>query len=182
MSRIVVAEYLTLDGVAEAPETWVFPSWNEELAAFTREQLQASDALLLGRATYDIFAASWPSRTSDDGHAERMNALPKYVVSNTLETAEWNNSSIVRGDMREDVESIKQRHERDILVWGSGTLVKALAGAGLVDEYHLMLFPIVLGAGKRLWDGDDARQDLELVESRATSSGVLILTCRARSS
>jgi dihydrofolate reductase len=174
MGRVVVAEYVALDGVVEAPEKWVFPSWSDELANYTHAQLLASDALLLGRATYDIFAASWPSRTGDE-HADRMNAIPKYVVSSTLERADWNNSTVLRGGVEQAVAEVKQKHERDVLVWGSGTLARELLAKGLADEYHLMLFPVVLGGGKKLFDGAVESQ-LSLVDSRATDKGVLILT------
>jgi dihydrofolate reductase len=185
MRKIVVSEFLSLDGVMEDPGGaekyqhggWTVPYWNDELGAFKTEELFASDALLLGRVTYQGFAAAWPSMTDEAGFADRMNSNHKYVVSATLDKAEWGPASIVEGDLVEELTKFKQQPGGDILVAGSATLVQALMRHRLVDELRLEVYPIVLGAGKRLF-GDDSYTKLELVSEQATSTGVLLLVYR----
>ena len=173
MCKIVVAEFLSLNGVMEEP-AWTAPYWNDEIAQFKRDELFASGAHLLGRVTYQGFAAAWPGRTDEQGFADRMNSLPKYVVSTTLEKAEWQNSTIIRGNVAEEIARLKQAPGMDILVAGSATLVSTLIEHDLVDEYHLLVYPVVLGSGKRLFkDGNKAA--LKLVENRLFSSGVILL-------
>jgi dihydrofolate reductase len=185
MRKIVVSEFVSLDGVMEDPGGaehsqyggWTIPYWNDELGAFKAEELFASDALLLGRATYEGFAAAWPNMKDEQGFADRMNSNKKYVVSSTLKTAEWNNSTIIKGDLVEEITKIKQEPGQDILVGGSASLAKALLRHGLVDELRLEVYPIVLGAGKRIF-GEDSYAKLELVSHQATSNGVLLLVYR----
>lgn len=182
MRALIATEYVTLDGVMEAPGGeeslgsrggWSFPFSNEEAAKYKFDELFASDALLLGRITYQIFAAAWPSR--GDEFADRMNSLPKYVVSTSLETAEWNNSHLIKEDVVGNVAMLKHQPGQDILIYGSADLVHTLMQHNLINEYRLMVFPIVLGVGKRLFeDGSDAT--LKLVETQAFSSGVVVLT------
>ena len=177
MRRIVAAEYVTLDGVMEEPG-WTGPYFDEELAKLQLDLLFASEALLLGRVTYQGFAAAWPSMTDEQGFADRMNSLPKYVVSTTLSEVEWNNSSLIRGNVAEEVSRLKQQVGGDILIYGSGGLVHTLMEHGLIDEYRLMVFPVVLGGGKRLFrDGGDTTT-LKLVDTETTGTGVVILTYR----
>ena len=176
MRRVVASEYVSLDGVMEAPEKWTFQFWNDEHAKYAQDQLFASDALLLGRVTYQVFAAAWPSRTDEAGFADRMNGLSKFVVSTTLEAAEWNNSSLITGDVAEKVSELKRQPGGDILIYGSGGLVDTLMRHGLIDEYRLWVHPVVVGSGKRLFrDGSEATV-LRLVETEAFSSGVVVLT------
>jgi dihydrofolate reductase len=176
MRKVVVTEYVTLDGVMEEPGTWSFQFWNEEAAQFKFDELFASDALLLGRVTYQGFAAAWPSMTDEQGFADRMNNLPKYVVSTTLEAVEWNNSTLIKENIPEEVSKLKQQSGQDILIGGSGELVRTLMQRDLIDEYRFMVHPIVLGSGKRLFrDGSDPTT-LRLVDTRTTSTGVVILT------
>ena len=170
--RIVITEFITLDGVIEDPHKWSFPFWNDETEKFKGDELFASDAHLIGRITYEGFAAAWPSRTGD--FADRMNNLPKYVVSTTLEKADWNNSHVIRKNVAEEISKIKQKPGRDILVHGSATLAETLRQNNLVDEYHLLVYPIVLGTGKRLFKQPD-RSDLKLVESKSFGTGVVML-------
>ncbi len=195
MRRIVVSEFLTLDGVMEAPDKWSFPFWNDEAAKFKYDELFASDALLLGRVAYQGFAAAWPSRSDSavaadsttggesversetDQFADRMNSLPKYVVSTTLDTAEWNNSTIIKGNVPTAVADLKQQPGRDILVGGSAQLVQTLMRHNLIDEYRLLAYPVVRGSGMRLF-GDGIEVTMRLVESRAFSTGVVALTYR----
>ena len=184
MRKVVVSEYVTLDGVMEDPGGaektkhggWSFQFWSEEAAKFKFDELFASDALLLGRVTYQGFAAAWPTVTDEAGFADRMNGLPKYVVSTTLEEVTWNNSRLIKGNVAEEVTRLKQQSGQDILVGGSGELVQTLMQHDLVDEYRLMVHPVVVGGGKRLFrDGSDMRV-LRLVETKAFSSGVVILS------
>lgn len=184
MRKLVATEYLTLDGVMEAPgnETslgerggWSFLFSGDEHRQFKFDELSASDALLLGRVTYEIFAASWPSVRGE--FAERMNSLPKYVVSTTLQKAEWNNSHLIRdpANVVEEVTKLKQQPGKDILLCGSADLVHMLRQHNLIDEYRIMVYPIVLGAGKRLFkDGNNTT--LKLVKSQTFQSGVVVLT------
>lgn len=188
MGDIVVSEFVTLDGVMEAPGGeehpdgkggWTMRFFDAEAGAFKGEELTAGDALLLGRVTYEHFAAAWPSRTDDYGFADRMNSLPKFVASTTLqEPLEWN-ATLLAGDFAEAVRELKSRFERDILVFGSADLVGALVEHGLVDEYRLMVFPVILGSGKRLFPDGVGMTDLRLVDTKTTSNGIAILTLSA---
>jgi dihydrofolate reductase len=185
MRKIVVSEFVSLDGVMEDPGGaegyqfggWTMPYWNDELGAFKTEELFASDALLLGRVTYQGFAAAWPGRTDEQGFSDRMNSNHKFVVSTTLDTAEWANSTIIKGDLVDELTKIKEQPGEDILVAGSATLVQALMRHQLVDELRLEVYPIVLGRGKRIFS-DDSYAKLELVHQQATSTGVLLLVYR----
>jgi dihydrofolate reductase len=181
--RLVVTEFVTLDGVMEDPGGsektpnggWAFRyDRGAEGDKFKLDELMAADAQLLGRRTYEGFAAAWPNIKDEQGFAERMNSMPKYVVSNTLQQADWNNTTILRGNAIEEVSRLKQSPGRDILLAGSAQLVQALAEAQLVDEYRLMVFPIVLGSGKRLFAEGLPATPLKIVESQQTS-GVLTL-------
>lgn len=176
MRKVVASEYVTLDGVMEAPEKWSLQFWSEEMARFAHEQLFASDALLLGRVTYEGFAKAWPSRTDEAGFADRMNALPKYVVSRTLEEAEWNNSTLIGGDVAGQVSKLKEQPGDDVLIYGSSELLHTLMQHGLVDEYRLWVSPVVLGSGKRLFK-EGSTGSLALVDT-STIGSVVILSYR----
>ncbi len=169
MRNIVVTEFLSLDGVMEAP-AWTSPYWNDEIAQFKGEESEASDALLLGRGTYEGFAAAWPDST-DEG-APYFNNVRKYVVSTTLKQVTWNNSVLIKGNLVEEMTRLKQQDGRDIIVHGSATLVQALMQHNLVDRYRLLVYPVVLGQGKRLFEAGSTTT-LKLVESRAFSGGVV---------
>ena len=183
MRRVVVSEFVTLDGVMEAPDHWSFPFWNDEAAKFKSEELFASDALLLGRVTYEGFAAAWPSRSGGgpaapaevNAFADRMNSIAKYVVSTTLHQAAWNNSTIIGGNVADEVAKLKARPGRDILVGGSAQLVQTLLRHGLVDAYRLLVYPVVRGGGKRLF-AEGSAATLRLVDATPFSSGVVALT------
>ena len=172
MRKVVVAEFLSLDGGMEEP-AWSMPYWNDEIARFKTDESFASDAHLLGRITYQGFAKVWPTRTGEEG-ADRMNDLPKYVVSTTLEKAEWNNSHVIKANVAEAVNLLKRQPGQDILVAGSATLVQTLIKENLVDEYHLLVYPVVVGKGKRLFQ-DGTTTVLQLVDSKTFSSGVMAL-------
>lgn len=169
MRKLVVTEFLSLDGVMENPG-WTFPYWNDETAKFKGDEGEAADALLLGRVTYDGFAAAWP--TSKDEGADYFNSIRKYVVTTTLDKADWNNSVLIKEDVVEEINRLKQQGGKNIIVHGSGRLIKTLMQHDLVDEYRFLIYPLVLGKGQRLFD-DDYAVKLKLVESRATSKGVV---------
>lgn len=187
MGRIVVTEFMTLDGVIEAPgggEGFEHDGWSFEFKRgqegdkFKFEELMAAEVQLLGRVTYQGFAKAWPSMDTDE-FGKKMNAMPKYVVSTTLraEDADWNNSTVIGGDMASEVRQLKQQVAGDILVAGSAKLVQSLTEHRLVDEYRLMVFPIVLGSGKRLFAEGTPRTELRLMDSTPVGpDGVFILT------
>jgi dihydrofolate reductase len=177
MRRVVVSEFVSLDGVMKAPDKWHFQFWHEEMGKYKYDELFASDALLLGRVTYEGFAAAWPFRAGDDDFADRMNDLPKNVVSTSLgEPLEWNHSSLIKGNPAEEVSRLKQQPGQDILIAGSAHLVNTLMPHGLIDEYRLMIHPVVVGSGKRLFSEDRDTTALRLVETKRFGSGVVVLT------
>lgn len=172
MRKLFVSEFITLDGVIEAPHEWSFPYWNDDIGQFKIRELFNSDGLLLGRVTYQGFAEAWPSRTDEDGFADRFNSFPKYVVSTTLSRVDWNNSILITNNVIEQIAGLKQQPGQDIMINGSGTLVKFLIKEDLIDEYHLLVYPIVLGKGIKLFNEGD-QTNLKLVESKAYSTGVI---------
>ena len=183
-----MSEFVTLDGVMEDPggaEGFVRGGWalkfdrGAEGDKFKLDEVLAADAMLLGRKTYEGFAAAWPERTDEAGFADKMNSMPKYVVSRTLEKAEWNNSTIIRGNVAEAAMKLKEQPGGDILVAGSGELVHELAHHDLVDEYRLMVFPIVLGAGHRLFRGGAVAAPLKLVDVKQAGAVVILTLHRA---
>ncbi len=174
MSKLVVTEYLTLDGVMEDPSKWSFPYWNDEAARFKYDELFASDAQLLGRVTYEGFASAWPTMQGTGDFGERMNNMPKYVVSTTLQNPTWNNTTVIRSDVIGEVIRLKQQPGRNILVAGSSVLVELLMQHNLVDDYWFMIHPLVRGSGKRLFKGN-TEAALKLVGSKTTSGGIAIL-------
>ena len=184
MGRIVVTEFVSLDGVMEDPGgsegskhgAWTFQfSRGEEGDTFKLDETMGSEALLLGRVTYEGFAAAWPSREGE--FADKFNTMPKYVVSSTLRDPEWTNSTVLAGDVVEAVTKLKREQDGDIVVHGSASLAQALIDNDLVDELRLMVFPVVLGSGKRLF-GDGGMKRLQLVDSKAVGDGVMILVYR----
>jgi dihydrofolate reductase len=173
MRNIIVTEFLSLDGVMEEP-MWTMPYWNDEIAQFKAEETTANDVLLLGRVTYEGFAAAWPQRTDEASGGPYFNGVRKYVVSNTLDEAEWNNSQILKGDILKEITQLKQQDGENLVVHGSATLVQTLMQHNLVDRLRLLVYPVVVGKGKRLFqDGSAAK--LKLVKSQAFSSGVVAL-------
>ena len=172
MRKIVVTQFITLDGVMENPQLWSFPYFTDEITKFKHDELYASDAQLLGRITYEAFAEVWPSQT--DEYANRLNSLPKYVVSKTLKKTDWNNSILINDNI-EEVLKLKQQDGNDILVHGSLTLVKSLLKANLIDQINLLVFPVVLGKGIRLFENEE-NVKLKLTETKTYSSGVILLT------
>jgi dihydrofolate reductase len=175
MRKVIASEYVTLDGVMDEPGLWSGPFWSDEASNFKHNELFASDALLLGRVTYEGFAKAWPTMEGTGDYGERMNSLPKYVVSTTLDKAEWN-ATLIKGSVAETVAALKQQPGQDILVFGSGQLLHTLIQHDLVDEYRLMVHPIIVGSGKRLFPEGAAQTVLQLVETKPFSSGVVVLT------
>ena len=173
MRKIIVNEFLSLDGVMEAPEKWTFQYWNDEIQKVISDGFARCDALLLGRVTYQAFADAFSSQTGPD--ADIMNAQRKYVVSTTLKKADWNNSKLIKGNIAEEIAKLKQEPGKDIAISGAGTLAQSLLKLGLIDEYSLLVYPVVLGSGKRLF-ADDSSTTLKLVEAKPLSSGVVHLT------
>ena len=175
---------MTLDGVMEDPGGaektkhggWSHQFFNEEYMKYKHDELFASDALLLGRVTYQTFAAAWPSRTDAEGFAERMNSLPKFVVSTTLKNVEWNNSTLLRGNIPEEILKLKRQPGQDVLVAGSCTLVQTLMQHDLIDEFRLMVHPIVLGEGKRLFGEGTKQRALRLIETKIFKTGTVVLS------
>jgi dihydrofolate reductase len=188
MRKLIVSEFLTLDGVMQSPGSreedpsggfdrggWQQPYYDEVGGQYVREGLQSAGGLLLGRVTYEIFAGYWPSAPADNSLAEIMNAMTKYVASTTLqEPLGWQNSTLVTGDVPEAVRRLTQEAGKDLLVIGSGQLVQTLIAHDLVDEYRLMIHPLALGKGKRLFRDEIPRTPLRLIESTQTTTGVLL--------
>jgi dihydrofolate reductase len=169
--KIIVTEFLSLDGMMQTP-SWTMPYWNDDIAHFKAEETLACDALLLGRVTYEGFAAAWPQ--SEDEGAAYMNSVRKYVVSTTLDKATWNNSVIINRDVIETIRGLKEQDGKDILVYGSGVLVAALMQHALVDVYRMLVYPVVLGGGQRFFPEGTAAT-LKLVRAQAIPSGVVAL-------
>jgi dihydrofolate reductase len=184
MGKIVVTEFVSLDGVMEAPgggEGFKYDGWSfqiergDEGNKFKLDETLASEALLLGRVTYEGFAASWPDRKDDAGFADKFNSMPKYVVSSTLTDPEWNNSTVISGDLAEEIAKLKDAHDGDIVVHGSAQLVHWLLDNDLADQLNLMVFPVVLGTGKRVFGETSDKKALSLKDSQIVGDGVAIL-------
>jgi len=176
--KIVAGLFVSLDGVFEAPGEWHFPYFNDEMGEAVDSLMKAADTMLLGRVTYQEFVAFWPNQSNDDVDiADYMNKTPKLVVSNTLDMVEWQNSTLIRGDVLTQLAQIKQQPGKNISITGSGALVRTLLAAGLLDELHLLVHPLVVGGGKqRLFDEGGVQQGLELVDSQVFGTGVVYLT------
>lgn len=185
MGKIVVSEFVSIDGVMEAPggepgykhSGWVGRHFDQEWLDYKLAEVQSHEAHLLGRKTYESFAGAWPQR--DGPFAEKINAMPKYVASTTLKTPAWNNSHVLQGDTTKAVTKLKGECHGDILVAGSRTLVAALKAADLIDEYRLMIFPVVLGSGMRMFDTAEDLKLLKLASCQPLRCGVVVLTYRA---
>jgi dihydrofolate reductase len=183
MRNVIVSVYTSLDGVIQ-PLDWMPPSesGSEERGRYARDQLFASDALLMGRETYEVFAETWPARTAADdgpgeaGYIDRINSLPKFVASTTLkEPLAWN-TTLIKGDVANEVARLKQQPGQNILMYGCGRLARTLMEHDLIDEYQFWVYPVVVGEGTRLFEG--VRATLKLVDTKTFSAGFTILTCR----
>jgi dihydrofolate reductase len=180
MRKVIASELVSLDGVMESPDKWHFPYFNDEMGEAISAAMAQADAMLLGRVTYEEFAAFWPSQESggdDQEITDYMNNTPKFVVSKTLgEPLEWNNSTLIKENVAEDVAQLKQQPGKDISITGSGTLVRSLLQEDLLDELRIMVHPIVVGSGKRLFEDRSDQKAMKLVDSKTFRTGVLYLT------
>ena len=175
--KVVATTYVTLDGFIDEPGQWSFPFWSDEAGQFKYRELFASDAMLLGRLTYEGFAAAWPTMEGTGDFGEKMNAMPKYVASRTLTAATWN-ATIIKGEVADAVRKLKSEDGGDLLIGGSGQLIDYLTGHSLIDEYRLMVHPIVLGDGKKRLFASVPRLTLELVSAQTLGKGVVVNTYR----
>jgi dihydrofolate reductase len=173
--KISATFFMTLDGVIAEPQTWSFPFWNDEIAKFKDSELRQTDALLLGRATYETFAAAWPERKDETGFADKFNSMPKYVVTSKLKKADWSGSKIVRpADLPKQIAKLKAESGGDVMAHGSATLVQSLIRDGHLDELRLLVYPILVGKGKKLFE-DTGDSNLKLVSSKTFATGVVAL-------
>jgi dihydrofolate reductase len=173
MRKLKLAMYVSVDGVVENP-AWTGPFWDDELSEVQKDYLFASDALLLGRVTYEGFAAAWPTMEDTGEFGEKMNSMPKFVASKTLDKGEWN-ATIIKDDLATAVAKLKGEAGQDLLIYGSGEVVDELTRHGLIDEYRLMVHPMIVGSGKRLFNGV-TMSTLRLVATTTTTTGVIVLT------
>ncbi|MCC6614992.1 MAG: dihydrofolate reductase [Anaerolineae bacterium] len=177
MSKLIVSEFISLDGVIEAPETWHFPYISDDMAAHIGAAIDATDIMLYGRVTYEAFASFWTTdEAKGEGIAEKLNTAPKYVVSTTLASADWQNSTLIKTDVYDAIARLKRETQGNIGLTGSATLVRSLAQAGLVDEFQLLVHPIVVGKGKRLFENMTASVPLKLAGTQTFESGVVLMT------
>jgi dihydrofolate reductase len=180
MRKVVAVEFVSLDGVMESPDQWHFPYWSDEMGQEIAAAMAQADAMLLGRVNYEEWAAFWPQQDPEENPvAVRMNEVRKYVVSTTLEEPlGWNNSTLIGENVAEEIAELKRQTGGDISISGSGALVRSLLKDGLIDELRLMVHPVVVGSGKRLFEEGGDRVALELVDSKIFSTGVIYLTYR----
>ena len=176
MKKIVAELFISLDGVVDAPQTWHFPYYNDEMAEVVGSQIADADTIVLGRRTYEEWASSWPNRGSEFVLADKINSAPKLVASTSLVSVDWRNSTLIEGDVSEALRRLKGGPGGEIAVIGSGTLVQSLLRDRVLDELRLLVHPIVVGSGKRLFDDTFGRLPLKLVNSRTFKTGVLYLT------
>jgi dihydrofolate reductase len=187
MGKLVVGTFVTVDGVMQAPGGpdedreggfdhggWLVPHFDDELGRFMDGLIGRSDALLLGRKTYEIFNAYWPKQGDDDSMARKLNSVPKYVASRTLGSVDWNNSELLQGEVADEVARLKRELDGEIHVTGSSDLIQTLLEHDLVDEVQLIVFPVVLGTGKRLFGDGTTPRALRLAEAKTTPSGVAL--------
>ena len=173
--RLVATEYLSMDGVFEEPGHWSGPWFKEEAGKFKWDELRASDALLLGRKTYEGFANAWPKMTGTGEFGEKMNSIPKYVVSSKLDKVEWSGAKLIKGNVADEVRRLKEMPGQDLLLSGSGELFNAMAGENLIDLYRFMVHPVILGKGKRLFADGVASRNLALSDTKRFATGIVVL-------
>ncbi|PSL44735.1 dihydrofolate reductase [Chitinophaga niastensis] len=183
MGKLILSEFITIDGVIEAPggepgfkyTGWSAEYFNDEYLQFKLDELSKAGSLLLGRKTYEGFAAAWPSRTDEMGFADKMNSLPKFVVSTTLDKSDWNNSILIKENIIEEIVKLKIQSEQDIMIFGSGTLIQTLLQHDLIDEYRLMIHPTIMGTGNRLYSNIGGRKKLQLIDTKIFNTGTVVL-------
>lgn len=182
MGKVIVTEFVSLDGVFEDPHEWHFPFFldNEPAMQYKGEELKTTDALLLGRKTYEGFASAWPERSGDE-FSDKFNSMPKHVVSTTLENPEWNNSHVITGDLAAELAKLKEQYQQDIYIHGSGDLANSLMQQGLIDEIRLMVHSIVVGKGRKFFDEETTIPALKLLDATPCGTGILLLTYQPES-
>ena len=183
MGELIAGEFVTLDGVMESPDKWQFPNdlFEDGMGEEIQRTLESVDAMLLGRTTYEEWAAFWPAQSGDDPFAKKFNSIPKYVVSKTLKAPlAWKPSTVVAGDLAKEVAGLKERHPRGLLILGSGQLVNGLTSLGLIDEYQLQVHPVVVGRGKRLFRDGVAPTLFEVAKTKTYGTGVVSITYRRK--
>jgi dihydrofolate reductase len=176
MGKLVVTEYVSLDGVFEEPGHWSHPFFDRDAGNFKDEELKASDAQLLGRLTYEGFAKAWPTMEGTGEFGVKMNTMPKFVVSTTMEKGDWQNTTVIRENIPAEVAKVKTQFEGDILVAGSGQLVRTLLENDLVDEMRFMVHPLILGTGKRLFSGEFPKTVFKLADTKVFGAGIVVLS------
>ena len=177
MRKIVVSEFMSADGVIEAPDTWQFPFQTDEMGEITERQTRDTDAFLLGRVTYETFAGFWPTMKNNEfGVADKWNSAPKYVVSTTLQKADWNNSTLIKSNVVEEIRKLKGQLGGNIVIVGSTKLVHSLLKADLIDEIQVLMHPLVLGKGVRLFVDGGRPSSMKLADSKILANGVVYLT------
>jgi dihydrofolate reductase len=177
MRKVIVTEFVTLDGVMHAPHEWSFGFWSDEIGAYKHDELFATDALLLGRTTYEGFAEAWPGRTDEAGFADRFNGMEKLLASTTVKPGEpsWNNTTVLQGDVAAAIRKYQEQDGQDIAIHGSAELIRRLAPSGVIDEYRLLVYPIVLGKGQKLFGDGFEATGLRLAHTHAFPKGVVAL-------
>ncbi len=175
MGKLVVTEYISMDGVFEEPGRWSFPFFSDDAGEFKDKELAASDAQLLGRLTYEGFAKAWPTMEGTGDFGVKMNTMPKYLVSTTVDHGDWGPTTVIKDKVPEEVAKLKEKYTGDILVAGSGKLVETLIEHDLVDEYRFMVHPIFVGSGKRLFHEGQPKKVLRLIDTKVLTSGITIL-------
>jgi len=179
MGQLIESTFVTLDGVIEHPEKWGGPYWDQEHAAYAQALLDRADAILLGRSTYDGFAASWPTRGGDP-YADRINSLPKFVATRTGGSPTWNNTTFLKGDVATAVKTLKDQFDGDILKFGTGDVDRALLEHSLIDEFHFWVFPVIAGGGTRLGEGMVTPAHLTAIGAVTFGSGIVVHVCTPR--
>jgi dihydrofolate reductase len=176
MRKLIVTEFISLDGVVGDPHLWHFPFWSDEMGAWKFNEVFAHDGLVLGRTTYEGFAEAWPSYEDDSGFADRMNAMPKYVVSTTLTDPTWNNTTVIRDNVVAALHELKEADGQDLMIAGSVTLINSLLDTGLIDEFRLMIHPVVVGNRLRLWQDRETPATFTVSAVEQLPNGVMVIT------
>jgi dihydrofolate reductase len=180
--KLIVTEFISIDGVVGEPHEWHFPFWSDEMGAYKQKEVFSHDGLVLGRNTYDGFAAAWPAYEDEDGFADRMNGMPKYVVSTTLTDPAWNNTSVIQGDVVAALNDLKAQEGQDLMIAGSVSLINSLVERGVIDEYRLMVHPVVVGKGLRMWQDRETPASFGLASVEHLPNGVMVVTYVPRAS
>lgn len=180
MRRLIASTGMTLNGVMGAPEKWALEFYKEEMDAYGRDELRASGGLLMGRVTYEGFVEYWPTASDETGMADLMNGLPKFVASTTLDEVDWDNASLLEGDVPDAVARLKQEEGKDLLLLASAGLGRSLREHDLIDEFRIAVSPVLYGEGRRYFDDDSESSSLDLVDTKTVSTGIVILTYEPR--